>query len=256
MNTLAKNQKGFGIFEIILVITIILTIGVAGGIVYHRNHHGSPGNNQTCPPGSTLGYPPLPNATHEVCLRPGVADEPVIYLYPTHSENVDVKLSYAAGFTQTVPVYNTVSGWQVLAGPDGTLTNSADGKSYPYLFWEGRPPQISFDMTNGFVVAGSRTKTFFQSQLTAMGLNQNETSTFIAYWLPKMEGNRYNLIHFAGSEYTNYAKLAITPNPDSLLRIFMVFEPLYAPVKVSSQSFPTFHRDGFSVVEWGGTQLH
>jgi len=255
MSRLAKNQKGFGIFEIILVITIILAIGIAGGIVY-RKHHTSPGNNQTCPPGSTYGYPPLPNATHKVCLLSGTADEPVIYLYPTHSENVNVKVSYAPGFTQTVPAYNEKSGWQVVAGPDGTITNSADGKSYPYLFWEGKPPQISFDMSQGFVVAGSATKAFFQSQLSAMGLNQNETDTFVAYWLPKMAGNSYNLIHFASSEYTNYARLTITPTPESLLRVFMVFEPLSAPVKVSAQSFPTFHRNGFSVVEWGGTELH
>jgi len=256
MSVLAKNQKGFSTFEIILVITIILTIGIAGAIVYRNKHQNSPGTNQNCPPGTFLGYPPLPNATKEVCLRSGAIDKPVIYLYPTHSENVNVKLAYAAGFTQTVPAYNEKSGWQVLAGPDGTLTNLSDGKSYPYLFWEGKPPQISFDMTKGFVVAGSQTRTFFQRQLEIMGLNQNETSAFIAYWLPKMEGNRYNLIHFAGSEYTNYARLTITPSPDSLLRVFMVFEPLPAPVKVSPQLFPTFHRVGFSAVEWGGTELH
>lgn len=169
---------------------------------------------------------------------------------------MNVKLAYAAGFTQTVPTYNEKSGWQVLARPDGRLTNLNDGKSYPYLFWEGKPPQISFDMTKGFVVAGSQTKAFFQRQLAIMGLNQNETSAFTAYWLPKMAGNRYNLIHFASSEYTNYARLVITPSPDSLLRVFMVFEPLTAPVKVSSQSFPMFHRVGFSAVEWGGTELH
>jgi hypothetical protein len=256
LSILEKNQKGFSTIEIVLVIIMILALGLVGGLVYQRAHHNNQGGNQNCPPGTFLGYPPLPNATQEVCLRSGAVDKPVIYLYPTHSENVEVKVSYAAGFSTTVPAYSAISGWQVLAEPDGTLTSSADGKSYRYLYWEGNPAPLHFDMTKGFVVAGSRTKTFFQSQLTAMGLNQNETSAFIAYWLPKMEVNRYNLIHFAGSEYTNYAKLAITPTPSSLLRVFMVFEPLYAPVKVSSQSFPTFHRDGFSVVEWGGTQLH
>jgi hypothetical protein len=249
---LEKNQKGFSTIETILVIIIILIIGVVGGLVYRNKHQSS----QSCPPGATLGYPPLPDATKEVCMRPGTLDKPVIYLYPTHTEQVKVKLSYAAGFSKTVPAYSAQNGWQVLAQPNGTLTNVADGRTYTYLYWEGRPAPLHFDMTQGFVVAGAQTKTFFQAQLIRMGLNQNETNAFITYWLPKMDTNRYNLIHFAGSEYTDYAKLTITPTPDSLLRVFMVFEPIQAPVKVSPQSFPTFHRIGFSAVEWGGTELH
>lgn len=183
------------------------------------------------------------------------AGKPVIYLYPTHDEQVNVKLSYAAGFSKTVPSYNSQTGWQVVARPNGILTNLANGKTYPYLYWEGKPAPFDFDMTEGFVVKGSQTDAFLQTQLSAMGLNQNETSAFIAYWLPKMNASPYNLIHFAGSDYTSYAKLTVSPKPDSLLRVFMAFEPLQVPVKVSPQSFPVFQRNGFTVVEWGGTQV-
>jgi hypothetical protein len=185
-----------------------------------------------------------------------IADEPVIYLYPTQAENINVKVSYLTGLSKTEPQYNTQTGWQVLAQPDGTLTNSADTKTYPYLIWEGNPAPLNFDMSSGFVVSGSETSSFLQHQLAVMGLNQNEITTFKAYWLPRMEQNPYNLIHFAGSDYTRLAPLHISPEPNSLLRVFMVFKPLKTPVSVSPQTFPTFNRTGFTAVEWGGTQLN
>ncbi|HUC87010.1 MAG TPA: hypothetical protein VMR75_01615 [Candidatus Saccharimonadales bacterium] len=184
-----------------------------------------------------------------------IAAKPVIYLYPTHTERVNIKLHYPAGFSTTVPTYNTQLGWNVVAQPDGTLTNAANGMTYPYLFWEGNPASLKFDMTQGFVVPGNQTVAFLSKELPAMGLNSNETSAFIAYWAPRLQPNKYTLIHFAGTDYTNVAKLTITPRPDSLLRVFMVEEPLNSPVAVTPQSFPSFHRSGFTAVEWGGMAL-
>lgn len=209
---------------------------------YNEPDYSSFTNNDSC------GYPNQGGGE--------VLDKPVIYLYPTHTERVDVKLLYPAGLKLTVPTYNSSYGWQVVAQPGGVLTNLADSKNYPYLFWEGNPPTIHFDMTKGFVVSGNKTKDFLQDQLMTMGLNENETNEFISYWLPRMENNPYNLIHFAGSEFTDYSKLMVTPKPDSLLQVIMVFEPLPAPIKVAPQTFPTFHRVGFTVVEWGGTELN
>jgi hypothetical protein len=182
-------------------------------------------------------------------------DEPVINLYPTKTEPVSVQVNYPAGFTRTDPTYNPKTGWQVLATPSGTLTNLADNKQYPYLIWEGNPPPIHYDMSIGFVVPGSQTSAFLNKELPTIGLSPAETAAFIAYWQPRISGNKYNLIHFAGKAYTDYAKLQITPQPDSLLRVLMVYEPLQQSVSVSPQTFPPFQRKGFTVVEWGGTQL-
>ena len=260
MNKLNKNEKGFSPLAIIFAIVVFGLIATLGWAVYYKNHQPSSVNsrNATCPPGRVPEYSSTPGDNNYICIQPGhvIYDKPVIYLYPIHPEQVDVKLSLPVGFSKTVPNYDSSTGWQVLAQPDGTLTSLTDGRAYPYLFWESKPAPAMFNMTKGFVVAGSQTRAFLQSQLTAMGLNQNETNAFITFWLPKMQGNRYNLIHFAGSEYTNYAKLTVTPTPDSLLRVFMVFEPLRTPVQVSPQSFPPFHRVGFTVVEWGGTSLN
>jgi hypothetical protein len=181
--------------------------------------------------------------------------KPVIYLYPQRSEQVKVQLDYPAGFLSTNPTYNPNSGWQVLASPEGDLTDLSTGKHYSYLFWEGKPAPIDYDMSTGFVVTGSQTETLLRHELPAIGLSPMETNAFISYWIPKMQTNKYNLIHFAGTEYTNYAKLTVTPRPDSMLRVFMVNQPLQQPVAVTPQTFPTFQRKGFTVVEWGGTVL-
>ncbi|HWB38644.1 MAG TPA: hypothetical protein VG604_00175 [Candidatus Saccharimonadales bacterium] len=184
-----------------------------------------------------------------------ISDEPVVYLYPTRAENIHVKEDYVTGFSKTVPQYDATSGWSVRAQPNGLLKNLSDGKTYPYLVWEGQPASLKFNMTKGFVVAGSETKTFLDRQLQLVGLNQSETNTFISYWLPKMSGNPYNLIHFAGSEYTDYSDLRISPKPDSELRVYMAFKPLQNSVKAIPQSFQAFHRSGFTAVEWGGAEL-
>ncbi|MEI7690748.1 MAG: hypothetical protein WCI63_03935 [bacterium] len=71
-----------------------------------------------------------------------------------------------------------------------------------------------------------------------------------------MENNKYNLIHFAEEEYTDSAKLTVTPSPDSILRVFMVFKPLDSYQDITPQKIKPFERKGFTVVEWGGTKLN
>ena len=70
-----------------------------------------------------------------------------------------------------------------------------------------------------------------------------------------MEHNQYNLITFQGDLYTDAAKLSITPSPDSLLRLFMAYVPLEEHIDIEPQQLDTFERKGFTVVEWGGTEI-
>ena len=35
----------------------------------------------------------------------------------------------------------------------------------------------------------------------------------------------------------------------------MVFEPLEQPIEIEEQDLETFQRNGFSVVEWGGSMI-
>ncbi|HUC31494.1 MAG TPA: hypothetical protein VMR99_02270 [Candidatus Paceibacterota bacterium] len=214
---------------------------------------------RTIPGGTPVyggGYnPPCVSTPGEVpCMPEPVADKPVIYLYPTHPENVSVTLNYAGALTTVYPAFDTGTTWNVTAYPDGELINQNDDKQYSYLFWEGEDNH-QYNLSTGFVVKGSDTASFLQNQLAAMGLTPREYNEMIAYWLPKMQDNPYNLIHFAGGDYTNIAKLTIIPKPDSLLRVFMVWEPLQTTEQIQPQTFPNFTRNGFTVVEWGGTEL-
>jgi hypothetical protein len=182
--------------------------------------------------------------------------KPVIYLYPQRTEKVDVAMDYPAGFSFTEPAYDSKSGWHVMAEPNGSLTSLTDGKKYPYLFWEGNPVTINYDLSRGFVVSGKQSVPFLREKLAYMGLNQSETADFVDYWQSTLERNPYNFIHFAGSEYTDYAKLHISPAPDSVLRVFMVYTPLKHSEEVTPQRLTTFQRHGFAAVEWGGTRVN
>ncbi|MDT8717125.1 hypothetical protein IAI10_10690 [Clostridium sp. 19966] len=179
--------------------------------------------------------------------------KPVIYLYPASEQTVSVKLDYKGKLTCSYPEYK--DGWTVEVKPDGSLINLSDNKEYSYLFWEGISKN-KWDMTKGFVVKGSDTEKFLQEKLAYLGLTTKEYNEFIVYWLPILQENKYNLISFAGEDYENIAKLDITPKPDSMLRVMMLYKPLDNPVKVEEQKLRPFSRKGFTVVEWGGTKVN
>ncbi|GAA0789729.1 hypothetical protein [Hathewaya limosa] len=183
-----------------------------------------------------------------------MAKKPVIYLYPSSKQEVSLKLNYKGKLTCTYPEYK--NRWNVIANPNGTLLNKDDNKQYSYLFWEGKNNNVNWDLSKGFVVKGEDTKEFLEKTLSYMGLTPKEYNEFIVYWLPIMEQNKYNLINFAGKQYTDSAQLEIQPKPDSMLRVFMVFKPLDKPIKVEKQKLNSFKRKGFTLVEWGGTELN
>ena len=179
------------------------------------------------------------------------AEKPVIYLYPEEVTDVTVQLDYSGKLTCTYPAYK--DGWQVTAAPDGTLTD-ASGQTYNYLYWEGEGTE-RYDFSRGFCVAGADTAAFLEDALAQMGLTRKEANEFIVYWLPRMEQSPYNLIAFQQEAYTDAAPLTVTPAPDSILRVFMAWQPLEAPVDIPAQTLPAFDRHGFALVEWGGTEI-
>ena len=177
--------------------------------------------------------------------------KPVIYLYPEQETTVSVSLDYAGTLTATYPAYE--NGWTVTAEPDGTL-HDENGDEYSYLFWEGEN-NTDYDFSKGFCVAGADTADFLREKLAEIGLTPREYNEFIVYWLPKMQDNPYNLISFQSETYTDAAKLDIDPTPDSLLRVFMAWKPLGRPQNIEPQTFASFERNGFTVVEWGGCEV-
>ncbi len=180
-----------------------------------------------------------------------IAFKPVIYLYPEETEDVNVDLKLDGYITSSYPPYN--DGWTVTAEPDGTLTDDSE-RMYNYLFWEGVFLHPDFDYNHYFCVPGDATMEFLEDYLRCAGLTDKEAGDFISYWLPKMESNKYNLIYFQTDEYEKEAKLSVSPSPDTIIRVYMVFEGS-EDYKESTAVMPeTPERIGFTVVEWGGSE--
>ena len=182
---------------------------------------------------------------------PVALDKPVIYLYPESPQAVTVKLNMQGQITCTGPTYR--NGWTVEAAPDGTLMDE-NGQQYHYLYWEGIT-QTHFDFSQGWCIKGEDTAVFLKRTLHKLGLTHREANAFLVYWLPQMEQNRYNLICFRQKTYTDLAKLEIAPEPDTLIRVFMTWQPSEYYVNLKEQLLTTPERTGFTVVEWGGTKL-
>lgn len=179
--------------------------------------------------------------------------KPVIYLYPTHTTNVQVEVAPQGGISKSEPAYD--NGWSVRAEPDGTL--SIGTKTYPSLFWEGGLGSYTIP-TRGFVVARSEIHSFLSRSLAKLSLKSNEISDFEAFWEPRLNASKapYEFITFSDANVMNVvAPLTITPKPDNVIRILMDAKPLDQPISVEPLVLNPHARTGFTAVEWGGV-LH
>jgi hypothetical protein len=182
-------------------------------------------------------------------------DKPVIYLYPTEKQAIHVQLDFDGALTHTYPKY-PADGWKVTAEPNGRLFDE-NNQEYYALFWEGHPKTEIIPHT-GFVVPGEETAAFLEEKLAYLGLNRREANEFIMYWLPKMEDNPYNFIHFASESYEAQAALHIVPEPETVIRVMMLTQPLARKIEFPEQDLRYLHkvRQGYTVVEWGGSVIH
>src|SRR3989338_3790334 len=179
--------------------------------------------------------------------------KPVIYLYPEKEMDIKVKVKPNGGFTKTEPAYN--SGWFVRATPQSDLFNYADKTNYPYLFWEGRAYGFTTP-DNGFVMSKDEVGVKMTQILGQLGLNGKETKDFLEFWQPKLEVKPYVFVTFVPQrEFDKAAPLSVNPKPDTIIRVFMDYTLLDAPIEVAPMQIKTPERKGFTVVEWGG-RLH
>ena len=179
--------------------------------------------------------------------------KPIIYLYPKAETEVTVKVGNPQNLTHTYPKYKNE--WQVLAKPNGDLKDIKTGRNLYALYWEGINT-VKPNMTEGFIVKGEDTIKFLEEKLEILGLNEREAEEFIVYWLPKLESNKYNFIRFqTEEEINNNMPLEIKPKPDTVIRIVMEFKCIENPIQIQEQKLITPQRTGFTVVEWGGTEI-
>ena len=187
------------------------------------------------------------------------AAKPVIYLYPEERTEISVKVSNPERFTVTYPAYD--NGWKVIAESDGTLTDPETLRTYYSPYYESDTPNMTTcsESKEGFLVAGEDTKEFLEEKLEILGLTDREAEEMIIYWLPQLSKEEYNLIRFATPEEIDKAmSLTISPEPDNLIRVWMIWETVSADKaeelkdELTEQELTTPEREGFTVVEWGG----
>ena len=189
--------------------------------------------------------------------QPEMLLKPVIYVYSPDEQEIDVALSSPDPFSFTYPAYE--KGWKGMAHPDGSMTIS--GKMYPYLFWESERDNAfsHIDLSSGFVVKSTEVIPFLEKQLSAMGMNDKEQADFITFWGPRMQSHDRGLVHFMfNEEYSKeVAGLTVTPAPQSVFRVYMLFVPLEEGSNrvLRPQVIPRADRTGFHVIEWGGSEL-
>ena len=253
--------SGTGHPGLLVVTTLNLPAGATGGANFDFNEPflaahlsqkwNKAGGQQACgltcavQPGSTGGF-----------VKPKGIGKPVIYLYPTKEQEVAVRLDFDGELVTTYPQYdNGLHGWRVRARPDGQMVDLHDNEEYSYIYWNGKSASFNPQLDRGFVVKGKDSRAFLQKSLRELGLSAREANDMIVYWLPYLERNPYNLINFAEESYTSIARLDITPKPDAVLRVFMVFKKLEQPIAVAPQKLKPFVRKGFTAVEWGGTEI-
>ncbi|KAK2465888.1 hypothetical protein APHAL10511_001529 [Amanita phalloides] len=202
------------------------------------------------------------------------------------------------------PGRETIS-WNVFAEPGGKL-HLSDGSEVSYLYWEaetrGLPeiatPPASRPQTPGselssqsfnpakpvltpqgsvlLRVPADLTK-YLDQALLSMGLHTEARTSFITYWLPSFMKHEYIALRFLEqSAYESAARLDITPRPDVVTRVFMLFRgvpsrdlAVWAEAERRTDDMHITHwrtivgvdvermgrEDLFRVLEWGGMEV-
>lgn len=185
-----------------------------------------------------------------------VTGKPVIYLYPKTEKEISLKIIYDGTIHTTYPLYK--NGWKVIAKPNGEIKNIDDGLIYSYLFWDGKTIYDENHTTyeKGFVISRDTALIFLQKTLRKIGLNPTEYNEFIVFWLPYIIENELTFIYFrVGNEYNVISKNDVNPIPDTEIRVFIELKKVDSFFDIEPQKFNPTLRKGFTLVEWGGTEL-
>lgn len=189
-------------------------------------------------------------------VYPVIVEKPVIYCYPAKKTPIHIDLALQGDLLFTYPAYK--NGWDFMADTNGTIYTN--GKSFKYLFWEGETKinTQTIHWNEGSIVATTDLLPFLENSLTQMGMNSREQQDFITYWYPQMMKNEKNYVHFVfNEEYNDFAEMHIDPKPDHMLRVYMLCANASDAKNVSltNQPIPVLKREGFTLVEWGGSEL-
>ena len=170
---------------------------------------------------------------------------------------LSIKLGYEDKITCSYPKY--IDGWNVLANPNGNLVDLDTKKN----LYSPKGLMVSLNsllIDSGayllFLVNGTDNIEFLEEKLAKLGLTEREAEEFIIYWLLKLQNNKYNYIRFASMEEINKnMPLDFSLEPDTLIRVLMVYKSLDEPINIKVQQLIAPERRGFVAVEWSGTEI-
>ena len=180
----------------------------------------------------------------------------MIYLYPRNALEVSVQPENDGEISCSYP--SCGKEWNIIARPDGTMTNLDDGQEYSCLFREYTAVGIPAENPQeGFVVEGRETAAFLQETFSKMGLIPSEYNELILSWFPQMTDNPWNLIMVDVKVNSVPEELRILPEPDSVIQVFMSYKALDAPIDAEQPEVESLQRErrGFTVVEICGAEL-
>ncbi|CCO34296.1 Polyubiquitin 9 [Rhizoctonia solani AG-1 IB] len=192
--------------------------------------------------------------------------------------------------------------WTVCAKPDGVLLDQTTNREVAYLFWEAhtnprllpsppgtRPntpvetPSLAFDPADPYLLPSQsallpfeKVTSYIDDVLLALGLHTEARTSFITYWLPNLSKHKYIALKFLPQgEYEKAAPLNITPAPEVMTRVFMLFRGVEeSQVEFWSDAVEMACKDStiwrdivgieiekvldkslFRVLEWGGMEV-
>ena len=239
-----EENKLKKIFLAVVLLIFIITIGV---VVYYNFFYEENGQITDIVEEENNGY----FIDNDGLMEPFA--KPIIYIYPEEETKLLVTLGNPQRISCSYPEYK--DGWNVTAYPDGTLVDNNTNRELYSLYWEGADFNASVT-EEGFIVKREDTIKFLEEKLDILGLSNKEAEEFIIYWLPKLQESEYNYIRFTSKEEIDeYMPLEFSKEPDTLIRVHMQFKNLDEPIEVREQNLQKQQRNGFTVVEWGGTEI-
>lgn len=243
--------------------------------------------------------------------------KPVIYLYPPFrlpEVSVELLLTSSWSFSAIYPLPHTAMTsdekripaqsltWIVEAEPDGKLVDKTSGVEVAYLYWEATansrlvtpdasrattpvedietfdPARPSLSPGNSILLPIGKIPSYLDTALKALTLHTEARTSFITYWLPSLLKHEYIALRFiTQSSYEEAARMRVSPTPDVVTRVFMLFRgvrsddvALWAPAaaRATAEDGTTFwsnvvgvdavrasDRTLFRVLEWGGMEV-
>lgn len=179
--------------------------------------------------------------------------KPVIYLYPTKPQLVNVNLQTNGAIVVSDPHYPE-NGWKnILAHPDGTL--SYNNKEYHELFYESSVNNF-VKPDAGIVIPSTQLTEKLNDLVDQLGLVGSEKEEFMSFWVPRLKSLNSPYIFFsvidAGAKKA-VDNVIISPKPDTQIQFIAYFKPVLTADNDHVLQLPLApKRVGFTSVEWGG----